>query len=731
MLPPTSTFFRRRSIARDLALGLTTIIIILTLILAISYQILSSKKLTRDTNAKADQIISEAGDMFFLPLYNFDNKTLEHIARVYLDGNDFVSGITIQTERNDVLMNEIHGKVNELIRKDKILYAKGKEIGTVTLYFSDQKLRQQQRDTLTTGLIVIIVFLAVILATIDLFMQHWLRTPLSLLTNGIRRIAGGDYKHPLAPAPQQELNAIIDEVNTMASQIAAQQKQLEDSEKRYRSIFEGAIEGIFQETPEGSLLTANPAMATIFGYSSKEDLIQYCTDTGKQLYAHPRVRQHLMHKLEKQGFVKNIPLEMRHQKGHNLTIAMTARLVHDENDNLFYIEGLLSDISQQQQLEAELRQAQKMEAIGTLAGGIAHDFNNILSALFGYIELAKMRVQNDKKLDSHLTNAMAGARRARDLVQQILTFSRKADQEKKPFPLAIIVKEAGKLIRSSLPATIEINSDIRSQAVIIADPTQIHQVVMNLCTNSYHAMESTGGSLTICLYDQEIKNDQYAPENGSMPSGTYAVLEITDTGSGMDTETQAKIFEPYFTTKEQGKGTGLGLALVHGIISNCHGKIEVKSTVGTGTTFRILLPTVERQDRGETALQNRTIPRGDGQNIMLVDDEEPVREVLSSFLKDSGYTVHTFARGREILDALQADPDSCELLITDMAMPKMTGADLAREAMKIKPDLPVILCTGYSEDLSQEQILKIGLHSVIQKPVQRMKFLRAVYRAFG
>jgi len=713
-------------------MGLTIIIIIITLILACSYQIFSSKKLTRDTKTQAEQIISEAGDIFFLPLYNFDNKTLEHIARVYLDGNDFVSGVTIQTEDNELLINEINGKVEELIRKDKILYANGKKIGTITLYFSDQKLRRQQQNTLLTGLIVIIVLLAVMLATIDLFMQYWLRNPLNLLTRGIKRIAGGDYKHPLAPAPQQEINAIIDEVNTMASQIAAQQKQLEDSEKRYRSIFEGAIEGIFQETPEGSLITANPAMAKIFGFSSKEDLIQNCTDTGKQLYAHPQIRQHLLQELKKHQIVKNTPLKMRHKKGHSLTIAMTARLVHDDNNNLLYIEGLLSDISQQQQLEAELRQAQKMEAIGTLAGGIAHDFNNILSALFGYIELARMRVHNDKKLDSHLSNALAGAHRARDLVQQILTFSRKADQEKKPFPLAMVVKEAGKLLRSSIPTTIEITIDIRSQAIIIADPTQIHQVLMNLCTNSYHAMESTGGSLTISLYDQEIKNDQQqAPKNGSLPPGTYAVLEITDTGSGMDTETQAKIFEPYFTTKKQGKGTGLGLALVHGIINHCHGKIEVRSSIDTGTTFRIFLPTVEQQDQGETAFRQRTIPRGNGQKIMLVDDEEAVRDVLSSFLQESGYTVHTFSRGREILDALQDDPDNCDLLITDMAMPKMTGAEIAREAMHIKPGLPVILCTGYSEDLSEEQIQEIGLYSVIQKPVHRTEFLRAIYRAFG
>ncbi len=642
----------QRSIARDLALGLTTTVILIALILSFSYQVFSSKKLSRDFQLQSEKIISEAGDMFFLPLYNFDNQTLQHIARVYLEENDLVCGITIQTEYKDILINEINGPLDQLMRKDKVLISKAKEIGTITLYFTDRILREHQRTTITTGIIITLVILIVMLVTIHLFMRNWLRRPLNLLTNGIRRIASGDYSHPLPSAPQREIHAIIHEVNSMASQIAEQKKQLQDSEKRYRSIFEGAKEGIMQETLAGSILTANPAAADIFGYSTAEELVQYYSDTGRQLYAHPMVRQQLLAELVENGFVTNMPLEMQHRDGHSLTIAMTARLVHDEERDLTYIEALLSDITRQQQMETELRQAQKMEAIGTLAGGIAHDFNNILSAMFGYIELAEMRAGNDKKLRNHLTNALTGAHRARDLVHQILTFSRKSDQQKKPFPLAIIVKEAVKLLRSSIPATVEITQDIQSQAVIVADPTQIHQVVMNLCTNSYHAMEDTGGSLTISLYDREVEENQRISTSGEISPGKYVVLEITDTGCGITKETQLKIFEPYFTTKAKGKGTGLGLALVHGIISSCQGKIEVNSSMGTGSSFRIFLPAVER-DTDQKALETvSSLPQGAGQKIMLVDDEEPVRDILSSFLQESGYTVFTFASGREMLDAL-------------------------------------------------------------------------------
>jgi len=351
--------------------------------------------------------------------------------------------------------------------------------------------------------------------------------------------------------------------------------------------------------------------------------------------------------------------------------------------------------------------------------------------MFGYLELAQMRIGDEVKLKKYLGDSLTAARRARDLVQQILTFSRKADQQKKPFPLAVIVKEACKLLRSSIPATIEMTIELKSRAVVFADPTQIHQVVMNLCTNSYQAMEETGGTLSIRLFDREITDGDDLFDSELSVGGMYAVLEVTDTGCGMDEATRDKIFEPYFTTRSRKHGTGLGLALVHGIINNCKGKIEVSSAIDAGTTFRIYIPAIDRQTRSQPLTTIPSVPRGKGQRIMLVDDEEPVRDVMKTFLEDSGYTVLSFSRGRDILAALKADPGSCDLLITDMAMPKMTGAEIAREALAIKPELPVILCTGYSAALNRQQAREIGIHTVLQKPVQRTRFLRAIYQALG
>ena len=722
--------FRHRSIVRDLAFSLTCIIILVTLVFSYTYQVLAEKKLARTVERRAEQIMSEAGEMFFLPLYNFDNQTLHHIARVYLDGTNFVKGITIVNEYGDVLFNELREDSDKLLRRDKMLEARGREIGTVTFYFSDEDLRSQQQEKITIGFFILLILLAIILVAIDVFMHIWLTTPLQALTRGIRRISAGDFSRPLPPAPQQEINAIVEEVNIMAARIAEQKRQLEDSEKRYRSIFEGSMEGIFQESMDGKLLTANPAMASIFGYSSPKQCLVEAQQRKNGFWLQAGDRRRLLAVLAKQGFVTDFTTDMRHCQGGVLIISMTARLVLDDDGEPLYIEGMLSDITQRQQMEHDLRQAQKMEAIGTLAGGIAHDFNNILSAMFGYIELAQGRAGGDERLKKYLVNSLTAARRARDLVQQILTFSRKADQQKKPFLMALIVKEVSKLLRSSIPATIEIVRDIHSQAIVLADPTQIHQVIMNLCTNSYQAMEESGGTLTVRLHDLEITQQDGEDGEGPVP-GSYVVLEVEDTGCGMEEAVREKIFEPYFTTRTKDRGTGLGLALVHGIVINCKGRIEVESTPGQGSLFRIFLPAVDQRVEQQEMPEVSSLPKGQGQTIILVDDEEPVRDVLKQFLEESGYVVFTYCTGREVLDALRANPDFCDLMITDMAMPRMTGAEIAREALKIRPGLSIILCTGYSADLNRQQAREIGIRTVLQKPVQRTRFLRAIYQALS
>ncbi|MBU4261491.1 MAG: response regulator [Proteobacteria bacterium] len=380
-------------------------------------------------------------------------------------------------------------------------------------------------------------------------------------------------------------------------------------------------------------------------------------------------------------------------------------------------------------LEEELRQAAKMEAIGTLAGGIAHDFNNILTSIFGFSELARMDKDDPEKVVKNLDQIYKGALRAKDLVKQILTFSRRSEQQKRPFQLALLSRECLKLLRSTIPATIEIRQDIRSTGTALADPTQVHQIIMNLCTNAYHAMRQSGGILTLTLHDMEIHKD-----DGDFPGiapGPYIRLEVTDTGSGMGKETLSKIFEPYFTTKEIGEGTGLGLAVVHGIVQGHGGHIAVASEPGKGTTFQVFLPRMDKDVADSPTFPADSPAQGGREHILIVDDEANIVKIAKEIFEDSGYQVTPHRTGTEALEDFQQQPEKYDLLITDMAMPGMTGVDLARQVLAIKPSMPVILCSGHSDMVNREQALAMGIRAYVAKPYFMSEMLRTIRKVLN
>ncbi|MGV1098544.1 PAS domain S-box protein [Thiovibrio sp. JS02] len=380
-------------------------------------------------------------------------------------------------------------------------------------------------------------------------------------------------------------------------------------------------------------------------------------------------------------------------------------------------------------LERQLRQAQKMEAIGTLAGGIAHDFNNILAIIFGYSELAMV----DKDLEScrrHLEEVVRGAERAKELVRQILTFSRQADQQKQPLQVSLVVKEALKMLRASIPTTIDIRQEIISQATVLADPTQIHQIMMNLCTNAYHAMRETGGTLAVSLDEVTIGPRDFA--DADLAAGNYLKLEIRDTGCGIDQKIKEKIFEPYFTTKKRGEGTGMGLAVVHGIVKSHHGHITVESEVGKGASFRVYLPvTAQQAQEPPKPSQAEATLDGNGEWILVVDDEEQIREVVTAMLSKHGYRVTCAADGGQALAEFQKHADQYQLLLTDMTMPAMTGTELARRVLALKPGMPVILCTGQSEMITREKALAMGIVDFLNKPFVAQALLGSIQKALG
>ena len=367
-----------------------------------------------------------------------------------------------------------------------------------------------------------------------------------------------------------------------------------------------------------------------------------------------------------------------------------------------------------EKLQAQLNQAQRMEAIGTLAGGIAHDFNNILSALIGYTELLKINLPSNSNEIDNADQILKAGNRAKELVQQILTFSRQTEKQLAPVSINIIIKEVAKLLRSSLPTTIEIRLNIQSDFLVMGDPTQLHQILMNLCTNSGHAMQEKGGLLSIDLENIELKENLIS-DKITLESGTYVQLSVSDTGHGIPTEYLDRIFDPFFTTKEPGEGTGMGLSVVHGIVKSYKGAIYVYSEAKKGTTFKVFLPAIEK--RIEPEIQElESIPRGT-EHILFVDDEPVLLDVGTSQLENLGYSVSSRSNAREALKFFENKPDRFDLVITDMTMPKMTGDELAFAIKRIRPDIPVILCTGFSSKINSENKQKFNIDAFLMKPV--------------
>lgn len=409
--------------------------------------------------------------------------------------------------------------------------------------------------------------------------------------------------------------------------------------------------------------------------------------------------------------------------GKEKQIAWHNTILKDDDGNIIGILGSGEDITEKKQLQFKLQQSQKMESIGNLAGGIAHDFNNILSSIIGFTELTLDEIEKGSFAEDNLQEVYSAGKRAKDLVKQILTFARQSGDEIKPIQTNLIAKEVIQFVRSSIPTTIEIKQKIESNSLILGNATQLHQIFMNLCTNAAHAMEDEGGILEMVV--REISVDRLINwKNPELKPGPYIEIVVSDTGSGIEPGTIEKIFEPYFTTKKPGEGTGMGLALVHGIVESYGGKIQVKSILGKGTTFTLYLPITKKRDE-KSLYEIESLPSGT-ENILFVDDEISITKMGSRTLGQLGYCVTAKTSSEEALKLFRSNPKNFDLLITDMTMPNMTGDKLAIELMKIRSDIPVILCTGYSKKMSEETASKIGIKALAYKPIVKADLAKTV-----
>ena len=397
-------------------------------------------------------------------------------------------------------------------------------------------------------------------------------------------------------------------------------------------------------------------------------------------------------------------------------------LVPDAHDQPCGFVGIDRDITARQQAEAErqrletqLHQMQKMEALGTLAGGIAHEFNNILMAILGFTQLATSQVPPASAVSQYLQQVHTAGQRAKELVQQILTFSRPHDLSREPVPLSGVIQDALKFLRASLPTTIEMRQHIAPETgTVLANANQLHQVLMNLCANAEYAMRETGGILEVEV-DAVETVAAVAASPPALPPGSYVRVRVRDTGAGIPVDVVDRVFEPFFTTKGIGEGTGMGLAIVHGIVTGHGGAMTVDSTPGEGTTFTLYLPQMAQDAAPPAAASAPVVPPGKGR-LLLVDDEEVLARLGQALLERLGYEVAAYSSSLAALEAFQAEPSRFDLIITDQTMPVMTGATLVAELRHIRPDIPIILCTGFSHLMNAEKAEALGVDAFVLKP---------------
>jgi PAS domain S-box-containing protein len=504
-----------------------------------------------------------------------------------------------------------------------------------------------------------------------------------------------------------------------------ERRSAEAERARLIMAIEQVDEGIMITDENWIIQFVNPAFERITSYSGEELIGRHArvlkSDAQDQAF-YTKIRNTLA-----SGQVWSGLISAKKKDGTLYQVQALSSPVKDASGKIINYINIRRDVTLENKLERELRQAQKMESIGTLAGGIAHDFNNILGIILGYAELAQTTATTESPQHKHLTQVRQAALRAKDLVSQILTFSRQTEQQKQPLQIAPVVKEALKLLRSSLPTTIEVRPEIEippGNDVVLADPTQIHQVLMNLCTNAAHAMRTSGGVLSVHLSEVDASA---VPGPPGLRTGPYLRLAVTDTGDGMDAAVMERIFDPYFTTKGVGEGTGLGLSVVQGIVENHGGVITVYSEPGRGTTFHIFFPTIEEHAAPEV-VTNEVSPHGN-ERILFVDDEKSIVGFGKDMLEGLGYKVTAKTSSLEALETFRAEPGAFDLVITDMTMPVLTGAALAQRLWAIRKDIPIILCSGFSQLIDGSQAKELGIREYVTKPYTLTTLAKAVRKA--
>lgn len=711
---------KQRSLSGILTLFLTLTVMTLA-IGGISF-ITASKNKYRQLEEKADDFMSSIDELIEVHLWHMDRENIKKIARAYVNNDNQLEYLEVRDKLKIPLFIYSRTRNAPVIRKSGEIFHAGQLVGHIDMAFTTQGVILRNQNILSWGLGLLIVTMVFLTLATGLFFKTVLGNfiqSLNAMSDG--HGSGKDIAHE-HQIVYREFQPLIDNLGDMRNAFNIQIAEIQNREKKYQTIFEHAVVGIFQSTSEGLVIDANPAMAQMFGYQSPQALIQSISNLGEQLYVFPDRRKEFIRQIKTKKTVTNFHTECRTASGKIVCLSLYARSVWNDNDQLAYIEGVALDISQQKKaeeerksLEAQLIHSQKLESAGRLAGGVAHDFNNMLSIILGYSDMMLQTVTPKDPNYERLIAISSAANRSADLNGQLLAFA--SQQTVSPKVLDLNKKVNGmmnmlkRLLREDIDLKFIPGKDI---GMVNIDPTQLDQILVNLCMNARDAILVTG---EISIATGQVVIDEAARgQHSDAVAGDYVTLSVSDNGCGMESSMLDNIFDPFFTTKEDAMGSGLGLSTIYGIVKQNNGNIHVHSELGNGTVFTVYLP--ECRDAMLSAVHDidTTVSFQGDETILLVDDEEALLHLSRETLEQLGYTVLAAGSAVEALRIAAEHPGEIRLLMTDIIMPDMNGLELADKLLREHPGIRCLYVSGYTTDIfSSHGVLEDSVH-FLQKP---------------
>jgi two-component system cell cycle sensor histidine kinase/response regulator CckA len=716
---------RVRSISRALTVALVLTVMFTSAVAVILMYYNASQQAKARLEEKAHEYIVSLARILEMPLWNFDEETLKKIGAAYAQ-NELIEKLTIADDTGRPYFDFTRESDAPLIKRKVNILHDGHVLGAVEISLTSKYYREANWQLLWSAIGTLCVAILALAVATGFLLRLLLNKPLKRVGEVVNSYASGRYDSGQTDMPFLEFRPLLAVLGEMGRTITSQMTELQNAEQKYRSIFENALEGIFQATPDGRFLSVNPAMARILGYDSPEDLIGHITDIGRQLYVEPGRREEFIRLMRDDRTAAGLEIQLHRKDGSVVWARVHARPVFEETGELGLVEGILTDITERkraeaerQKLEEQLRQSQKMETVGHLAGGIAHDFNNLLTPVLGYADMLLDGLPDGDHRRAQLQQVKEAAERAKDLTHRLLTFSRKQLIELKTVDLGDIIRRFENMLRRTIRENITIETRVSPiLSPVRADAGQIEQVLINLSINAQDAMPE-GGLLTIEANDIDL-DESYTSRHLEIAPGPYVVFAVSDTGIGMDEQTLQHMFEPFFTTKELGKGTGLGLSTVYGIVKQHGGSICVYSEKNQGSIFKVFLPRVSEEGMiiEEHPPRPGEVVRG-VETILVVEDDEMVRELAIAMLRGFGYEVVSAESPDRCIELVHEHTGAIHLLMTDVVMPGMNGKDLFERLRLVLPGLKVLFMSGYTADvIGHHGVLDKGLH-FIAKPFSR------------